>query len=67
MACKTKKTVDLEKELKTVKEEDYPKVRDTPAGWPPLYGMIGETWYERAKQYEFKYGKKVEPLQKGKE
>lgn len=66
MVCKTKDTINLDQELKSVKIQDYPKVRDTPTGWPPLFGLTGDTWYERAKQYELKYGEKVAPLQKGK-
>lgn len=57
-----RKTVKLDKDLQSSYKEDYPKVKNAPAGYPPLLGMRGKTWYERAKNYERKYGKKVEPI-----
>lgn len=41
---------------------DYPKVKHAPAGYPHLLGMPGRTWYERAKAYEKKFGKRVEKV-----
>ena len=43
-------------------QEDYPKVKHAPEGYPALLGMSGKTWYERAKAYEKKYGKRVEKI-----
>lgn len=44
---------------------DYPKVKNAPAGYPHLLGIKGRTWYERARNYEKLYNKRVEPTQKG--
>lgn len=57
-----RKKVNLDSELKKVEVFDYPKVARTPAGYPPLLAIQGKTWYERAKNYERIYGKKVEPI-----
>lgn len=41
---------------------DYPKVKNAPKGYPALLGVKGYTWYERAKNYEKLYNKRVEPI-----
>lgn len=56
-------TVNLDKELANQVLEDYPKVKNPPLGYPALLGMPGNTWYERAKNYETMYGKKVEKME----
>ena len=40
---------------------DPPMVRETPEGWPSLFTMEGETWYERALAYEAWSGHKPLP------
>lgn len=57
-----KKKVNLDEELKNQPVSDYPKVKNAPVGYPPLLGVKGLTWYERAQNYEKMYGKKVEPV-----
>lgn len=59
-----RKNVNLDKELAKQAVDDYPKVKNPPAGYPPLLGMPGSTWYERAKAYKSAYGKKVEKMEK---
>lgn len=58
------KTVDLDKQLDEapLAEDRYPMVRDTPEGWPPLKGTVGNTWYQRALNYEREHGEPVRPL-----
>lgn len=58
------KTVNLDKALKSpdIQESRYPMVKHTPAGWPPLKGTSGKTWYQRALNYEYELGKPVLPL-----
>lgn len=57
-----RKKVNLDTELTKGEASSYPKVARTPAGYPPLLGIQGRTWYERAVNYERLYNKKVEPL-----
>lgn len=57
-----KRVVEIDQELKPA--PDYPKVKNAPAGYPHLLGVEGRTWYERAKNYEKLYNKRVEPLVK---
>ena len=56
------KKVNLDKKLAELTPFSYPKVKNPPAGYPALLGLPGLTWYERAKAYERKYGKRVEPI-----
>lgn len=63
--ARKKKKVNLDKELKAQPVFDYPKVKNAPAGYPPLLGIKGITWYERARNYEKMYGKKVERIEDG--
>lgn len=55
-----RKKVNLDKELEKQVAFDYPKVKNPPLGYPPLLGLPGRTWYERACAYEKKYNKRVE-------
>lgn len=59
-----RKTVNLDKELAKQVVDDYPKVKNPPVGYPALLGIKGHTWYERAKNYEAIYAKKVEKMEK---
>lgn len=42
-------------------EFEYPKVFDTPKGWPNLFGMDGDSWYQRALNVERISGRPVLP------
>lgn len=56
---------DLDKTLAETPEEEvleYPKVFDTPKGWPSLFGALGGAWYQRALNTEATTGKRVLPL-----
>lgn len=54
---------DLKEELKQVNAvPPYPKVRNTPAGWPSLDAMGDAIWYNRAVRWERMHGKPVLPL-----
>lgn len=63
MAKSKKKVIKIDTEL-AKQADDYPKVKNAPEGYPHLLGVSGRTWYERARNYEHIYGKKVEPLKK---
>ena len=63
MAKRKKKVVQIDEALQNTASHSYPKVKKTPAGYPPLLGVKGKTWYERAINYELKYGKPVLPIQ----
>lgn len=46
---------NLKEELKTIDPiviPEPPMVRDTPEGWPSFVTMDGDTWYERALNFE---------------
>lgn len=56
---------DLNEELKKVAPidlPDIPVVNNVPEGWPPLINLEGDTWYERAMNYEKWSGHRVLPL-----
>lgn len=56
-------TINLDEELKGKGGESrYPMVNDTPEGWPPLKATEGETWYQRALNYEREWGEPVKTL-----
>lgn len=43
-------------------ELEYPKVADPPEGWSTLRAIDGNTWYQRALNYEDWQGQRLLPL-----